>query len=77
MYAITMSEPGGPETMAWTKVADPTPAAGEVIIDDQDFGSGIIGSNYSFWFAHGEIKPCWMANRTRSAWEVKRIFAII
>ncbi len=33
MYAITVSEPGGPESMSWTKVPDPTPAAGEVIID--------------------------------------------
>ena len=33
MHAITYAEPGGPEVLQWTKVADPTPAAGEVIID--------------------------------------------
>lgn len=33
MHAITVAEPGGPEAMQWTKVPDPTPAAGEVIID--------------------------------------------
>ena len=35
MHAITMSGPGGPEVMSWTKVADPTPGPGEVIIDIQ------------------------------------------
>lgn len=33
MHAITVSEPGGPDVMQWMKVPDPTPAAGEVIID--------------------------------------------
>lgn len=33
MYAITVAEPGGPESMQWTKVPDPTPGPGEVIID--------------------------------------------
>jgi putative PIG3 family NAD(P)H quinone oxidoreductase len=33
MYAITQKEFGGPETLEWTKVADPHPAPGEVIIE--------------------------------------------
>lgn len=33
MYAITVSEPGGPEVMSWQKVPDPTPGPGEVIVD--------------------------------------------
>ena len=33
MYAITQEEYGGPESLEWTKVADPHPAPGEVIID--------------------------------------------
>jgi putative PIG3 family NAD(P)H quinone oxidoreductase len=33
MHAITIAEPGGPEVMSWQKVPDPTPSAGEVIID--------------------------------------------
>ena len=33
MHAITVAEPGGPEVMAWQKVADPTPGPGEVIVD--------------------------------------------
>ncbi|MCW0215662.1 MAG: NAD(P)H-quinone oxidoreductase [Pseudonocardia sp.] len=33
MYAITMSEPGGPENMAWTEVPDPHAGPGEVVID--------------------------------------------
>jgi putative PIG3 family NAD(P)H quinone oxidoreductase len=33
MHAITFSEPGGPEVLEWTKVPDPTPGPGEVIID--------------------------------------------
>ena len=33
MQAITYAEPGGPEVLTWQKVADPTPGAGEVIID--------------------------------------------
>ena len=33
MYAITVREPGGPEVMKWTEVADPVPGTGEVVID--------------------------------------------
>lgn len=33
MYAITVSAPGDPEVMSWTKVPDPTPGPGEVIVD--------------------------------------------
>ncbi len=33
MYAITISEPGGPDVLTWSEVPDPTPAAGEVLID--------------------------------------------
>ncbi|MGW2870308.1 NAD(P)H-quinone oxidoreductase [Kitasatospora sp. NPDC001119] len=33
MKAITIKEPGGPEVLEWTEVEDPTPAAGEVVID--------------------------------------------
>ena len=33
MHAITFAEPGGPEVLEWTKVPDPTPGPGEVIID--------------------------------------------
>ena len=33
MHAITCAGAGGPEVLAWEKVPDPTPAAGEVIID--------------------------------------------
>jgi len=33
MHAITFSEHGGPEVLEWTKVPDPTPGPGEVIID--------------------------------------------
>jgi len=33
MHAITLSEHGGPEVMQWTKVPDPTPGPGEVIIE--------------------------------------------
>lgn len=33
MYAITISEPGGPEVMSWTEVPDPTPGRGEVVLD--------------------------------------------
>ena len=33
MHAITVTEPGGPDVLQWTKVADPTPGPGEVIID--------------------------------------------
>jgi len=33
MLAITTNGSGGPEVLEWTKVADPTPGPGEVIID--------------------------------------------
>ena len=33
MHAITISEPGGPDVLHWTEVPDPTPAAGEVLLD--------------------------------------------
>lgn len=33
MYAITISEPGGPEVLRWTEVPDPEPAEGEVLVD--------------------------------------------
>jgi putative PIG3 family NAD(P)H quinone oxidoreductase len=33
MYAITISQPGGPEALAWTEVPDPEPGPGEVLID--------------------------------------------
>jgi putative PIG3 family NAD(P)H quinone oxidoreductase len=33
MYAITISEPGGPEVLTWTEVPDPTPVPGEVLLD--------------------------------------------
>ncbi len=33
MRAITQTEPGGPETMAWTEVPDPQVSAGEVLLD--------------------------------------------
>ena len=33
MHAITFGEPGGPEVLEWSKVPDPTPGPGEVIID--------------------------------------------
>jgi putative PIG3 family NAD(P)H quinone oxidoreductase len=33
MYAITIDQPGGPEVLRWTQVADPRPGAGEVLID--------------------------------------------
>ncbi|WP_305093468.1 NAD(P)H-quinone oxidoreductase [Prescottella sp. R16] len=33
MYAITVSEPGGPDVMSWTEVPDPTPGPGEVLLD--------------------------------------------
>ena len=33
MYAITVSEPGGPESMQWTEVPDPVAGAGEVVLD--------------------------------------------
>lgn len=33
MYAITVSEPGGPEALQWTEVPDPVAKAGEVVLD--------------------------------------------
>jgi putative PIG3 family NAD(P)H quinone oxidoreductase len=33
MHAITIREPGGPEVLEWSEVADPRPGPGEVLID--------------------------------------------
>ena len=33
MYAVTISEPGGPDVLQWTEVPDPEPGPGEVLID--------------------------------------------
>lgn len=33
MQAITISEPGGPEVLAWTEQPDPRPGPGEVLLD--------------------------------------------
>jgi len=33
MYAITVSEPGGPESMQWAEVPDPVAGPGEVVLD--------------------------------------------
>ncbi|MBW0137095.1 NAD(P)H-quinone oxidoreductase [Pseudonocardia abyssalis] len=33
MYAITVSEPGGPEAMQWAEVPDPVAKPGEVVLD--------------------------------------------
>lgn len=33
MHAVTISEPGGPEALQWTEVADPRPGPGEVLLD--------------------------------------------
>ncbi|MFH8787300.1 NAD(P)H-quinone oxidoreductase [Streptomyces roseoverticillatus] len=33
MYAITITEPGGPEALVWSEVPDPVPAEGEVLIE--------------------------------------------
>src|SRR5690625_2652982 len=33
MYAITITEPGGPEVLEWTEVPDPSPEPDEVVID--------------------------------------------
>jgi putative PIG3 family NAD(P)H quinone oxidoreductase len=33
MYAITISEPGGPDVLAWSEVPGPTPGDGEVLLD--------------------------------------------
>ncbi|MGH3431676.1 MAG: NAD(P)H-quinone oxidoreductase [Thermocrispum sp.] len=32
MHAVTISEPGGPEALRWTDVADPRPGPGEVLV---------------------------------------------
>jgi putative PIG3 family NAD(P)H quinone oxidoreductase len=32
MYAVTVSEPGGPEVLAWSEVPDPEPGPGEVVV---------------------------------------------
>ncbi|MEU3523026.1 NAD(P)H-quinone oxidoreductase [Streptomyces sp. NPDC038707] len=33
MYAITISQPGGPEALVWTEVPDPVPGEGEVLVE--------------------------------------------
>ncbi|GGN03920.1 NAD(P)H-quinone oxidoreductase [Streptomyces fuscichromogenes] len=33
MYAITIPEPGGPETLVWDEVPDPVPGTGEVLVE--------------------------------------------
>ncbi|MEU1199697.1 NAD(P)H-quinone oxidoreductase [Streptomyces sp. NPDC005813] len=33
MKAVSIKEPGGPEVLEWIEVEDPSPAAGEVVID--------------------------------------------
>ncbi|MFE1157843.1 NAD(P)H-quinone oxidoreductase, partial [Streptomyces sp. NPDC058830] len=33
MHAITISEPGGPEALAWAEVPDPVPGEGEVLVE--------------------------------------------
>src|ERR671921_2839908 len=33
MYAITVTEPGGPEVLEWTEVPDPVAGPGEVLLD--------------------------------------------
>jgi putative PIG3 family NAD(P)H quinone oxidoreductase len=33
VHAITIDAPGGPEALQWTEVADPAPAAGQVLIE--------------------------------------------
>ncbi|AJE80973.1 quinone oxidoreductase [Streptomyces albus] len=33
MKAVSIKEPGGPEVLEWTEVPDPSPAAGEVVVD--------------------------------------------
>jgi len=33
VYAIEMTEPGGPDVLHWTEIPDPRPAAGEVRLD--------------------------------------------
>ena len=33
MHAVVITEPGGPEVLQWTEVADPRPGPGEVLVD--------------------------------------------
>jgi putative PIG3 family NAD(P)H quinone oxidoreductase len=33
VYAVTITEPGGPDVLKWTEVPDPEPGPGEVLID--------------------------------------------
>ena len=33
MYAITVSEPGGPDALRWTEVPDAVAGPGEVVLD--------------------------------------------
>jgi NADPH:quinone reductase-like Zn-dependent oxidoreductase len=33
MHAVVISEPGGPEVLQWTEVADPRPGPGEVLLE--------------------------------------------
>ncbi|WP_116247943.1 NAD(P)H-quinone oxidoreductase [Nocardiopsis sp. FIRDI 009] len=33
MYAMRITEPGGPEVLSWSEVPDPTPGTGEVLVD--------------------------------------------
>ena len=33
MHAVVISEPGGPDVLQWTEVADPEPGPGEVIVE--------------------------------------------
>jgi putative PIG3 family NAD(P)H quinone oxidoreductase len=33
MHAVVISEPGGPEVLQWTEVADPQPGPGEVLVE--------------------------------------------
>jgi putative PIG3 family NAD(P)H quinone oxidoreductase len=33
VHAVVVSEPGGPEVLRWTEVADPSPGPGEVLLD--------------------------------------------
>jgi putative PIG3 family NAD(P)H quinone oxidoreductase len=33
MYAITIPEPGGPESLVWNEVPDPVPGEGEVLVE--------------------------------------------
>src|ERR1700683_2759870 len=33
MHAVVISEPGGPDVLQWTEVADPQPGPGEVLVE--------------------------------------------